>query len=231
MSDNIPEAYKRGVCDFYGREFFVSRDTLIPRPETELAVDIVLGLFGKTKLPGVRPPKAKISSGDLEEYGGAPRILDVGTGTGCLGITLKLEIPEAAVFLSDISESALMVARKNAKKLGANVGFIKSDLLKNIGGEFEVIVANLPYVDRNWEWLKEPESAGLKYEPGLALFAEGGGLELIFRLIREAKGRTKYLVLEADPCQHERIVEFASRQGFEKIETRGFQLVFVFGES
>lgn len=238
----FPEAYERGLQDFYGRDFLVSRDVLIPRPETEQLVDIILGLFGKTKLPGVKPPEAKIVSGSLKDYGGAPRILDVGTGSGCIAITLKLELPEAAVFATDISETALKVAEKNAEKFGAKVEFFQGDLLsglgRNNGGKsgissalqipdnFEVIVANLPYVDRDWEWLSKTESAGLKYEPELALYAEDGGLELIFRLIREAKGRMKYLVLEADPCQHERIAEFAEKEGFRLTKKRGFGLLF-----
>lgn len=236
-NSSFPEAYRRGSWDFYGRDFFVSPDVLIPRPETEQLADIVLKLFGKTKLPGVKPPEAKIKAGDSKEYDGAPRILDVGTGSGCIAVTLKLELPEVAMFASDISEVALGVARKNAEKLGAEVNFFESDLLSKISSaeripdSFEVIVANLPYVDRSWRWLQEPESAGLKYEPELALYAEDGGLELIFRLIREAKNRTKYLVLEADPCQHARIIEFAERQGFSVIEKQGFQLLFVFGEN
>lgn len=241
MSDKtgFPEAYERGSQDFYGRDFLVSRDVLIPRPETEQLVDIILELFGKTKLPGVKPPEAKIAPG---LSGDMPRILDVGTGSGCIAVTLKLELPEAEVFATDISETALKVAEKNAEKFGAKVEFFQGDLLsgleRNNGGKsgissalqipdnFEVIVANLPYVDRDWEWLSKTESAGLKYEPELALYAEDGGLELIFRLIREAKGRTKYLVLEADPCQHERIAEFAEKERFRLMEKRGFGLLF-----
>lgn len=241
MSDKtgFPEAYERGSQDFYGRDFLVSRDVLIPRPETEQLVDIILGLFGKTKLPGVKPPEAKIAPG---LSGDMPRILDVGTGSGCIAVTLKLELPEAEVFATDISETALKVAEKNAEKFGAKVEFFQGDLLSGlernnrgkseissalqIPDNFEVIVANLPYVDRDWEWLSKTESAGLKYEPELALYAEDGGLELIFRLIREAKGRTKYLVLEADPCQHERIAEFAEKERFRLMEKRGFGLLF-----
>ena len=241
MSDKagFPEAYERGSQDFYGRDFLVSRDVLIPRPETEQLVDIILGLFGKTKLPGVKPPEAKIAPG---VSGDMSRVLDVGTGSGCIAVTLKLELPEAEVFATDISETALKVAEKNAEKFSAKVEFFQGDLLsglgRNNGGKsgissalqipdnFEVIVANLPYVDRDWEWLSKTESAGLKYEPELALYAEDGGLELIFRLIREAKGRTKYLVLEADPCQHERIAEFAEKERFRLMEKRGFGLLF-----
>ncbi|MBR3204254.1 HemK family protein methyltransferase [Candidatus Saccharibacteria bacterium] len=222
MADFYPGAYKKGKIDFYGREFFVSSDVLIPRPETEQMVDFVLSLFGKQILPGVKPREPRI----IVRGSGKSRILDVGTGSGCVGISVKLEIPEAEVILSDISKKALDVARRNAGKMGADVEFLKSDLLKGVEGDFEVILANLPYVDRNWEWLSNPESRGLKFEPETALFAENGGLELIFRLITEARGRAKFLILEADPCQHEEIIEFCEKNGFLFEEKQGFELLF-----
>ena len=89
MADFYPGAYKKGKIDFYGREFFVSSDVLIPRPETEQMVDFVLSLFGKQILPGVKPREPRI----IVRGSGKSRILDVGTGSGCVGISVKLEIP------------------------------------------------------------------------------------------------------------------------------------------
>ena len=230
-----PKAYVDGVVEFYGREFLVSSDVLIPRPETEVAVDLVLSLYGKAYLPGV-----SVSPRVLPE---SPRILDVGTGSGCIAVTLKLEIPEAEVFGCDVSTAALTVARENARKLGAEVELFESDLLafsRGGGGDwsaerisaklarkFDVIVANLPYVDREWEWLDEE---ALGFEPETALYAEDGGLALIYRLLEQARGKTKYLVLEADPCQHERIASRAESQGYQLLKTSGFQLLFIFGQ-
>ena len=214
---DFPRAYKEGKQDFYGREFLVSPDVLIPRPETELMIDAVKNLAGKAYLPGVKAGEARLSK--------RPRILDVGTGSGCVAATLKLEILEAEVMACDVSPKALDTARENARRLGAKVEFIESDLLNNVEGEFEVIVANLPYVDRSWEWLNAPESSGLKYEPETALYAGDGGCALIFELIKQAAGRTKWLVLEADPCQHGRIVELARKFEFELEEIRGFQII------
>ncbi|MBQ6321158.1 peptide chain release factor N(5)-glutamine methyltransferase [Candidatus Saccharibacteria bacterium] len=221
-----PKAYREGRVDFYGRGFLVSPDVLIPRPETEMAVDVVLELAGKAILAGVKAPERKL--------GLHPRILDVGTGSGCIALTLAAELPEAEVVAGDVSEAALKVARKNAQQLevGKRVRFVKSDLLDGVRGEFDVVVANLPYVDRSWEWLKEPESAGLKYEPELALYAARGGLAVIFRLIEEIEVRSKgepfckWLVLEADPCQHGEVRSYAERHGFCYVETRGYQVVF-----
>ncbi|MBR3256732.1 HemK family protein methyltransferase [Candidatus Saccharibacteria bacterium] len=220
----FPQAYKDGVKEFYGREFFVTKDVLIPRPETEQIVDLVLSILGKNTLPGVKPrEKERI----LEKNKGEKlKILDVGTGSGVIGITLKLLIPEARIFCSDVSLPALEVAKKNAKKLGAEIEFFESNLLEGVKGDFDIVVANLPYVDKNWEWLNEPESLGIKYEPELALFAEDGGLRLIFELGRQAKNRTKFVILEADPCQHERIIDFYSKIGWKFVRGQGFGLCF-----
>ncbi len=219
MNEDYPKAYKDGKAEFYGREFMVSPDVLIPRPETETMVEMVLSLAGKAYLPGVKAPERKLPKN--------PKILDVGTGSGCIAITLKLELPEALLSAVETSEKAIEVAQRNAKQLKADVSFRKSNLLSAVetSEKFDVIVANLPYVDRDWEWLKEPESRAIKYEPELALFAENGGLELIFRLIDEIKGRTKYLILEADPVQHEKIVVYAKSRGFKFLEIRGFQIL------
>ena len=213
---SFPKAYKEGVKEFYGREFLVSPAVLIPRPETETAIEIILSLAGKSYLSGVTVPKRVLS--------GYPRMLDVGTGSGCIAVTLKLELPDIEVVASDLSDAALDIANTNAKRLGAKVEFIQSDLLDRVEGNFDVIVANLPYVDKNWPWV-----SGVEHEPDLALYAEDGGLALINRLIEQAEGRTKYLVLEADPVQHEALIKKAESHGMKHLETRGFQVLLAVG--
>lgn len=239
----LPKAYKKGRAEFYGRWFLVDQNVLIPRPETEMIVDATLKLAGKAILPGVRPEEQKLRN--------RPRILDVGTGSGIIAITLALELPEAKVYASDISLPALGVAKKNAQRLGAKVNFFQRDLLgegakeqeiarkssneksvfccaEKIPEKFDVIVANLPYVDKGWRWL---DKKALAVEPDLALYAEKGGLEIIFRLINEIfeKGALRaegYLILEADPSQHESIVAFAEAKKMKLVEVRGFAVVF-----
>ena len=151
-----PLAYIFGTKEFYGRNFRVTRDTLIPRPETEALIDLAKTL-------------------------NAQKILDVGTGSGCIAITLALEMPQTEIEAVDISPKALEIAQENAKNLGAKVKFYQSDLLENTE-KYDIIVANLPYVDKNWDWLG-PE---LDYEPETALYADDGGLELIKKLINQA---------------------------------------------
>lgn len=216
MNEDSPKAYKNGFQDFYGRDFIVTPDVLIPRPETEMLVDAVLNLTGKAYLPGIKPARPKLPQNCT--------ILDVGTGSGCIAITLALELPEAKITACDISDEALAIAQKNAANLEAKVKFVKSDLLDSIDGDFDVIVANLPYVDANWEWL---DKKTLSHEPALALYAEDGGLALIKQLINQvAKRKTKYLILETDPCQHEQITKYATNKGYFPLETHGFTLIF-----
>ena len=204
------------AVNFYGRDFVISPDVLIPRPETEMVIDAVLNLVGKPYLPGVKPSKAKLPQ-DLI-------IVDVGTGSGCIAVTLKLELPGAKVIATDISKKALGVARKNADKLGAEVKFMQSDLLDEVEVTPDLVVANLPYVDENWKWI---DKEVLSREPAIALYADNGGLALIYKLIDQVAERgIKHLMLEADPCQHERIITYAEKKKLKHQETRGFILVF-----
>lgn len=200
--------------DFYGRVFIINSDVLIPRPETEMIIDTILNLVGKPYLPGVKPSKAKLPQNLT--------IADIGTGSGCIAITLKLELPNATIIASDISEKALKVAEKNADNLDASIELLQSDLLEKITAKPDLVVANLPYVDESWEWI---DKKALSKEPALALYANNGGLELINKLIDQVTERSiKHLVLEADPCQHEQIINFAKKKGLTLRETRGFAL-------
>ena len=198
-----PVAYILGSKEFYGREFAVTPDTLIPRPETEAIIDLVKEL-------------------SLEK----PKILDVGTGSGCIAITLKLELPESDVIAVDISEKALAVAEKNANNMHANLEFKKSDLLKNVDEKFDIIVANLPYVDKNWDWLS-PE---LDFEPETALYSEDFGLKDIKNLILESNTKLAEqgkLILESDISQHEAIESFVkSNTNMRLVKTSGLAQMF-----
>ncbi len=210
-----PAAYQKGLADFYGRDFCVNPNVLIPRPETEAIVDMVLNLLGKPYLPGVKPSKARLAQN--------AKVLEIGTGSGCIAITLKLEAPELDIVATDISDKALEVARANTKKFGLDIKLRKADLMDGATEQFDLMIANLPYVDENWDWL---DKKTLSYEPSLALYAEDHGLKLIFRLIEQAgERRVPSLILEADPCQHDDIVNFAAKQGYSLIEKRGFALL------
>ena len=199
--DRTPVAYIIGHKEFYGRTFKVTPSVLIPRPESEMIIELL-----KKHLPS-----------------NAENLVDVGTGSGCLGITAKLELPKLNVTLLDVSRHALTVANENSKMLNADVRTLKSNLLDGAADKFSIVVANLPYVDANWE--RSPET---NHEPKEALFASEGGLDLIFKLLDQLP---KYIssgglvLLEADPTQHEAIIKRALAVGFRDVETKDYVVV------
>lgn len=200
--DRTPIAYIVGHKEFYGRLFKVTPATLIPRPESESMIDLLKATFRPMFLQDKK------------------RLVDVGTGSGCLGITAKLELPDLDVTLLDISKHALRVAATNADNLRANVTALQSNLLESYPFAPDIILANLPYVDPAWE--RSPET---NHEPELALFADSQGLALINKLILEAKTRLTphgHLFLEADPRQHKAILGFSNQHGFEVVAQEGF---------
>ena len=208
------------VVDFYGRDFIITKDVLIPRPETEQLIDAVLSLAGKPYLPGVKPTKRQLPE--------KPIIMDIGTGSGCIAVTLKKELPDATIYATDISKPALKVTKQNANTHKADITIMTSDMLAKVKSHEipipDLIAANLPYVDETWPWLDKPS---LAKEPSLALYAKDHGLKLIKQLIEEASSlKIRYLILESDPCQHTTIIHFARKTGFRHLETRGFILTF-----
>ena len=197
-----PMAYILGSKEFYKRDFTVTHDTLIPRPETEQLVEKLIEMVTSRNKP--------------------LSILDVGTGSGCIGLTLKLELPNSAVTLLDISDKALDIAKLNAKKLNADASFMQSDLLQNVDQTYDIIVANLPYVSPGWQ--VSPE---VKYEPSLALYADNEGLVCIKNLIKQTPGRLNgngILALEADPKQHQLIIGYATKYRFKPLHTGDFYM-------
>ncbi len=195
-----PIAYIIERQEFYGRQFIVSTYVLVPRPESELLIDLL-----KT-LP--LPDNATL--------------LDVGTGSGALAITARAELPHLRVDACDISPPALTVAKQNAERFGQDIHFFTSDLLSSAEHHYDVIIANLPYVATDWK--RSPET---DFEPELALFAKNGGLELIKKLIVAAPdylNRNGYLLLEADPRQFATIKK-AAESAFTIIRNEGFVVV------
>ena len=163
-----PLAYLVGEAEFRGRVYQVSPAVLIPRPETEALVD-----FALAKLRGLK----------------APRVLDLGTGSGIVAISLALECPAVTVVAVDLSPGAISVARTNAGRLGAAVDFRQGDWFAPVAGEsFELIVANPPYVAAGDPHLTRD---GLPFEPQLALTAGADGLDDIRRIVAGAPDHLK----------------------------------------
>jgi release factor glutamine methyltransferase len=191
-----------GYREFYGRNFKCTPAALIPRPETELLIDIALTLVS--------------ARGEPVE----PRILDVGTGTGCIAITLALEMPSAQVTALDISRDALTLARANAAALSANINFVESDWFSAIdaSAQFDIIVSNPPYIVPNDPHLFQGD---LRFEPWLALQDRGDGLQSYRELAAGAKQHLReggLLIVEHGYDQGESVPALFREAGFEDVE-------------
>jgi release factor glutamine methyltransferase len=171
-----PVAYITGEREFYGRVFHVTHDVLIPRPETEGIIDAALECLRTKHASTKHPAPARSTPHEARSSEHAAQVLDLGTGGGCLAITLALEVPAARVAATDISAAALAVARANAARLGAQdrVTFIQGSWLAGQSGPFDVIVSNPPYVAESARTTLAPEVAD--YEPHEALFGGADGL-------------------------------------------------------
>ncbi|MCL4129235.1 UNVERIFIED_CONTAM: hypothetical protein GTU68_044045 [Idotea baltica] len=149
-----------GFTYFRNRKFKVSKDVLIPRPETEELIDLVKA-FQCSK----------------------PCIIDIGTGSGCIAISLALEIPEAKVSALDVSQNALSIAAQNAEGLNAKVNFIEADFLNYDTGRYDIIVSNPPYI-KNSERAEMAKNV-LDFEPGLALFVENDNPLIFYKAVAQ----------------------------------------------
>lgn len=202
----IPLAQILGRQSFYGLDFFVNEDILIPRADTECLVDLVLEDYA-----------------DLAKQAGSSslNILDLCTGSGCIGISVAKHLPYQELLLVDLSEKALAVAKKNAEKhLGENVTLLQSDLLTGVQGKkFSLLLSNPPYiVSRVIPGLDREVS---EYEPKMALDGGEDGLVFYRRIAKEAKavllpGARLYLEIGYD--QGESVKDIFQKEGYEAVE-------------
>jgi len=195
-----PLQYVLGFEEFYGYKFYVDESVLIPRPETELLVEKCIKLMDKTE---------------------EPKILDIGSGSGAISISLGRELPKSMVLGVDISEKALEVANKNKIENNAtNVKFMRSDMLKDIEyKKFNLIVSNPPYIpDYEYEVLEEKV---LKYEPKLALTAPDNGLYFYEEISKNAPNhliKNGYLAFEIGYNQGKAVKKIMEKNDFLNIE-------------
>lgn len=161
LVNHEPLQYVMGNVNFYGNTFFVNSNVLIPRFETEELVENTLKFI-----------EYYFSDQDL-------KIIDLGTGSGCIGITLKKKLPASQVSLVDVSKDALEIAEKNAKQLQADVTCVESDFWDKINGKYHIVISNPPYLKNN----EEVESIVVQNEPHLALFAGEDGLDCYRKIL------------------------------------------------
>jgi release factor glutamine methyltransferase len=196
-----PIQYITGETEFYGLPFHVTRDVLIPRPETEHLVEKALEVAVRFQ---------------------APRIVDVGAGSGAIAVTLACKLPQAAVTAIDLSSPALAIARQNAERNGVSgrIRFLRGDLLAPVPEEqFEIVVSNPPYVPAGDRASLAVEVR--EYEPALALFAGGDGLDVYRRLIPAAFAALApggFLAIEIGYGQSPAIGKLMMDSGFEHTE-------------
>jgi release factor glutamine methyltransferase len=185
-----PVAYIVGRRAFRGLELAIDRRALVPRPETELLVEVALSL----------PARA--------------RVLDVGTGCGAVALALKDERPDLDVSASDVSADALELARANGRRLGLDVRWMCADLLDGVGDEFDAVLANLPYVPDGDRAELTPEIS--RHEPSVALFSGPDGLGAIRALLSalRARPRVQRVALEVGSGQAPQVAELVRAAGF-----------------
>lgn len=197
-----PVAHITGIREFWGLDFEVTRDVLTPRPETELIVEAALAAF-----PDRRP---------------AISIVDVGTGSGCLAVALAKEFETAEVIATDISETAIAVAQRNARRhdVNARIAFVHTDLLPSMQ-PVDLIVSNPPYIPFEDAATLAPEVRD--FEPHVALFADENGLQFYRRLFAEARHQLcagGLLIVELGYDQRDRVAELATLHGLRVQRTR-----------
>ncbi|SPF38442.1 Release factor glutamine methyltransferase [Candidatus Sulfotelmatobacter kueseliae] len=192
----VPAQYITGHQEFWGMDLIVTPAVLIPRPETEHVIETVLEL----ETSDVRPQtSAKALGSEVRRLRSEVRIVDVGTGSGCIALALAKELPGAEIHATDISSGALEIARANAARhqLENRIQFHQTDLLAGLAPDFDFIVSNPPYVGESEEDQVQLEVR--KFEPRVAVFAGPSGLEVIARLIPQAREALRpggWLVME-----------------------------------
>jgi release factor glutamine methyltransferase len=207
-----PLQHLLGTVEFCGRVFVCDKRALVPRPETEQLVELL-----KSQVPN---PKSKI--------------LDIGTGSGVIALSLAAMFPDAAITAIDVSEDALALARENAARLGltTRVTFLAGDLLTCVNHACDVIVANLPYVSSAD---RESLSREVRHDPGVALFGGERGDEIIRRLIETAPSHLNaggLLALEVGLGQADNLAAFMAEKNYHDVRTErdyGGVTRFLFG--
>ena len=206
LKKEIPIQYLLGKTSFYGLDFEVNENVLIPRPETEELVEWIL--------------ESQKSKGENKKI----RILDIGTGSGCIAISLAKNLPNADVFALDISEKALAIAKRNAKINAVNVTFINQNILEteDLGQQFDIVVSNPPYV-RNLEKVEIKKNV-LDNEPHLALFVEDNDALIFYKKIAELAQKNgsenSQLYFEINQYLGKEMIDLLEKMNFKNIELR-----------
>ena len=210
--EKFPVQYLLNEQEFYGRKFYVDKGVLIPRQDTEVLVEKMIEILKNNIL------KNKNLEKNLKIH---PKILDIGVGSGIIGITAALEIKDSYVLGVDISEKALEIAKKNKELLKvSNIKFLKSNLFENIEfKQFDMIVSNPPYISLDEAGIMSDDT--LLHEPSEALFAENDGLYFYYEICQKALDYLAdfgYLLFEIGYKQGKNVAEIMTSSGFKNVE-------------
>jgi len=197
-----PLQHLLGTVEFCGHTFAIDKRAMVPRPETEQLVELLVL--------------------EISDHKSEVRVIDVGTGSGVIALSLAKQFPEAEVSAVDISEDALALSRESAARVGLSEGvhFQKSDLLENLSERFDLIVANLPYISMQDRHLLSRE---VLHDPDVALFGGPAGDELVRRLIEQAPSHLNpggLLALEIGLDQAEGLSDFLRQKNYHDIESK-----------
>ena len=208
-----PLQHLLGTVEFCGHTFAIDKRAMVPRPETEELVELL-----KSEV-SLRPGGAYAPVGSQRSDF---RMIDVGTGSGVIALSLAAKFPEAEIYAIDISEDALSLARENAARLrlGERVRFQKTDLLENLSERFDLIVANLPYISMQDRHLLARE---VLHDPEVALFGGSSGDELVRKLIEQAPAHLEpggLLALEIGLGQAEGLSDFLRQKNYHDIQLK-----------
>ncbi len=221
LKNEYPIQYIIGETEFYGLLFKVDKNVLIPRPETEELVDWIIGKAKSEKLE-VRSKKLEVKNQNDNKF--RLKILDIGTGSGCISIALAKNLPDSEVWAIDISEKALIVAKKNAEFNNVKINFLQSDILKckKLITKFDIIVSNPPYV-RELE-KKQMQNNVVKYEPQEALFVKNKDplqfYKKIAELAKTGLNKNGKLYFEINQEFSAETIELLEEKGFMNTEIK-----------
>jgi release factor glutamine methyltransferase len=253
-TNHQPLAYVRGKTEFYGREFLVNENVLEPRPESETMIDLLKDLIGRNRMQrsdGVQgadeqrtkpyiqygegaaqlatQQSAESTSGAAgsasRQAGAAFVIADIGTGSGALAITAKLEIPASRVIAVDIDPNCLKVAEKNASTHKTEINFKQGDLLEPLADRrLDIVLCNLPYVPDDWQI-----NEAAMQEPRIAIFGGPDGLDLyrkLFEQIDNLSHKPRCILCESLPPQHKKLTTIAKKYSYRLTTTSDFIQLF-----
>lgn len=206
-AQHTPLAYIRGKVEFYGREFVVNDHVLVPRPESESIIELLKAIQNTEK---------------------ETTVVDIGTGSGILAITAKLELPAFDIIATDMSKNCLSIAKTNADKLGANIAFIAGDLLEPLIHSStktpSILLCNLPYVPND-----RPINRAASHEPAEAIFSGQDGLDHYRALcaqLTQLETKPTYIITESMETEHGSLTELMDTAGYRQRDSDGLAQCF-----